>query len=403
MTRREKVLGLCVGGAVAVTALVYLVRWTVLEPFEAVKSGIRLEQQRTQILTVQLKTLQDAEQRWQALTRRTFAPASEPQVAQRRFREDLHRLVERHGLRDPKISAGSFVRYKDQSIGVPMTITASGTLNEVVGFLRDFYRREYLARIDKVRIAAEQNIIADLNNPRRESGGAGRGGRGGAAGAAGREPTIGPNGPELRLSVSAITLVLPRLAGLEHPVIEGAPEESERGRLAETDLAAYNVLFEKNLFMPYREKPAVAAAPTPTEPRPVAATPPAPPPRDPREGTEHIFLRATVALEGEPIAFVADDRQPTQKPTEYRLDQAVDDGKLMFIHPEGMVVRVQEADGVKDYFYRLGGNFRERQLLNPDEHPEVWDAYRQQPLSTGGGSEAGRADAARVSSGRDGC
>ncbi len=402
MTRREKVLGLCVGGAVAVTALVYLVRWTVLEPFEAVKSGIRLEQQRTQILTVQLKTLQDAEQRWQALTRRTFASASEPQVAQRRFREDLHRLVERHGLRDPKISAGSFVRYKDQSIGVPMTITATGTLNEVVGFLRDFYRREYLARIDKVRIAAEQNIIADLNNPRREGGGTGRGGRGGGAGAAGREPTLGPNGPELRLSVSAITLVLPRLAGLEHPVIEGAPEESERGRLAETDLAAYNVLFEKNLFLPYREKPA-AAAPTPAEPRPVAAAPAAPPPRDPREGTEHVFLRATVALEGEPIAYVTDDRQRTQKPTEYRLDQTVDDGKLMFIHPEGMVVRVQEADGAKDYFYRLGSSFRERQLLNPDEHPEVWDAYRQQPLSTGGQTGAGRADAGRVSSGRDGC
>lgn len=400
MTRREKVLGLCVGGAVAVTALVTLVRWTVLEPFETVQKNIRTEQQRTQVLTMQLRHMQDAERRWEALTRRTFAPASEPQVAQRRFREDLHRLVERHGLRDPKLSPGSFLRYRDQSIGVPLTITATGTLNEVVGFLRDFYRRDYLARADKVRIAAEQNIIAEINNPRRDSGGSGRGGRGGAAG---RDGAIGPNGPELRVTISAITLVLPTPPGLPHPVIEGLPEESERGRLAEADLTAYNVLFEKNPFLPYQEKPAprpvVEAQPKPTEPGPVVTKPPV----DPRAGVENLYLRATISLDGEPAAFVTDGRRPMDKPQQYHLDQPVDDGTVALIHPTGMVVRVVKEEGVRDYFYALGASFRERTELNPDEHPDVWDAFQQQRAWRGVETEAGAAGAGRVSSGRGEC
>lgn len=383
MTRREKVLAICVGGALGGLALAMIVRWTVVEPYKAIQKQITDEQKRQKDLRAELRNLQPVDAKWEELTSRTFS--ADPQEAQRRFREDMHMLLERHGLKSAKVSPGAFVRYKDESTGVPLTISASGSLKAIVGFLCDFYRRDYLARLDKVRISAEQAVIADVNSTRGRGGGA-RPGRGGAAR---REAATGPDGPELKLNVSAVALVLPQLPMMGHPVLPDEIPERERGRLAE-DLPAYKTIFERSLFVPYTPRVAAPPPAETTKPAHVAEVPPPPEPPKPDPDAQK-YVCGTTRLNGELIAYVLDEARRDQRPSEYRLDQPIHDGTLLLVVPEGIVVR---ANG-KDYFYPLGKKFAEREVLDADAHPEVWEAFQRAFLWPEGGP-GGRASGPRV-------
>ncbi len=378
MTRREKVLAMCLGGTLSGVAFFTLVNWAVIGPFKSVKQQIAAERERQRNLNEQLKRLTQVEREWQEKwTARTLA--ADPKEAQRRFREDMHRLLARHGLREPKVSPGTFVKYKNGSVGVPLTVSATGTLKEVLGYLCDFYRRDYLARLDKVRITADQSIVGEVNLPRRR--GLVRSTR--APALTKREASIGPDGPELKLTVSAITLVLPKLPGLEHPVMQEITE-LEDGRLLRKR-EEYNLILDKNLFMPYQEKPAAVAQDQPvTQPsRPaVPATRPLPPPVDPRPGADQQFVRGTVSLDGEQVAYVVDERQRDQPPRQYHLDEPIDDGTLILIHPQGLVVRVRQPDGrTVDYVYPLGASFRDREELDCEAHPEICEAMQREIIS----------------------
>lgn len=383
MTRREKVLAICVGGALGGLALAMIVRWTVVEPYKAIQKQITDEQKRQKDLRAELRNLQPVDAKWEELTSRTFS--ADPQEAQRRFREDMHMLLERHGLKSAKVSPGAFVRYKDESTGVPLTISASGSLKAIVGFLCDFYRRDYLARLDKVRISAEQAVIADVNSTRGRGGGA-RPGRGGAAR---REAATGPDGPELKLNVSAVALVLPQLPMMGHPVLPDEIPERERGRLAE-DLPAYKTIFERSLFVPYTPRVAATPPAETTKPAHVAEVPPSTEPPKPDPDAQK-YVCGTTRLNGELIAYVLDEARRDQRPSEYRLDQPIHDGTLLLVVPEGIVVR---ANG-KDYFYPLGKKFAEREVLDADAHPEVWEAFQRAFLWPEGGP-GGRASGPRV-------
>lgn len=384
MTRREKVLAICVGGALSGLALAMIVRWTAVEPYKAIQKQIGDEQKRQKDLRAELRNLQSVDAQWEKLTSRTFS--ADPQEAQRRFREDMHMLLERHGLKSAKVSPGAFVRYKDESTGVPLTISASGSLKAIVGFLCDFYRRDYLARLDKVRISAEQAVVADVNSTRGRGGGT-RPGRGGAAR---REAATGPDGPELKLNVSAVALVLPRLPMMGHPVLPDEIPELERGRLAE-DLPAYKTIFERSLFVPYTPRVAIKQPEPETktavvdEPR---ATIVEPPKSDP---DAQKYVCGTTRLNGELIAYVLDEAHRDQPLSEYRLDQPIHDGTLLLVVPEGIVVR---ANG-RDYFYPLGRKFAEREVLNADAHPEVWEAFQRAFLQPEAGP-VGRPSGPRV-------
>lgn len=372
MTRREKVLALCVGGALGGLALVTLVRWAVLTPFQNVRSQIADEHRRSRNLQTALRQADSVEAQWRELTARTLGV--DARDAQRRFQEDMQQLLERHGLRDAKVAPGAITPYKNGSRGIPFTISASGTLKEVVGFLCDFYCRDYLARLDKVRITADQAVISEVNTTRIRPGATARPGRTPPP-TSRREPTYGPDGPVLKVSVSAITLVLPELRDLEHAAADKVVE-LDGGRL-QRERAAYTAIFDRNLFMPHRETPRVASVPDqPTKPAPDTEQqpPPPPPPPPPPDGRDQIFVKATASLEGEPVAYVYDEQQRDQPPTKYFLDGPFDEGTLILIHPRGLVVRV----GTKDYFYPLGKSFVDREALSPIDHPEVWEALRQE-------------------------
>ena len=379
MTRREKVLAMCVGGTLGGLVMVMLVRWVVVSPFQAVKDEIAGEQARQQRLTKALRQLDRVEMDWQTLTARTFA--TDAKEAERRFREDMHQLLERHGLHDPKLSPGAPIKYKDGSMGVPLTINATGTLNKIVGFLCDFYRRGYLARLDKVRITADQNVISNINSPRARGGGV-RQGRphGGPAGRAAAE--IGPEGPELKINISAVTLVLPQVGRIPHQVLAEVVEDPS-GRLLR-ELGEYHYIFDKNLFLPYQPK-AVAAPVTPTttsapvEP-PKVVTPP-PVVVDPRPGVDQLFVRGSTRLNGEETVYVYDEKQKADPPKLFHVDDAFDDGKLIMILPQGLVVRVEKAGTPRaDYFYPLGKSFRDREDVTPETHPDIIRELEQEGL-----------------------
>ena len=140
----------------------------------------------------------------------------------------------------------------------------------------------------------------------------------------------------------------------------------------------YNTIVDKNLFAPYQPRIASTTVTPTTEPA-HPTTPVEPTVRpvvDPRAGADQKFVRSTVGLDGEPRAYVVDKQQLDQPPTAYRLDDPIDDGKLILIHPQGIVVR---SNG-KNYFYPLGSSFRDREELSAADRPEIWDALRREFL-----------------------
>ena len=390
MTRRERTLALCVAGALGAFGLYKAGRLVLWAPVEAQRAGLVREQARAVRLQNRLKEFERAELEWQTLTRRTLS--TDPTDAQRRFREDIQELLEVHGLRNPKVTPGNFAKRKNEFVDVPLTITASGTLKEIVGFLTDFYRRDYLARLDKVTLAADQSVVGNVNNPRRRPGGTRRGRNSGADAAAPAaevppaEPLYGPEGPLLRVNITAVTLVLPVIKGVPHPVMETIGPTADAGPLGH-ELAAYNQIVDRNLFKPWEAPRPVAPPPPPTTDVAVGPQPPPPPPTPPpanlRPNADKYKLVATTSLRGERMACVLDETVVERVEVKrFRLDEPVDDGTLVLVHPSGIVVRTVEGGHPTDFFYRLGTTFAERQQLDPVEHADVYEALEAELPST---------------------
>lgn len=390
MSRRERVLAMLMGGTILGLGAVWLVQRAVMDPIFALKEDIGAEQKRRAELNNDLLELRRVEKTWQALTEQTVA--TDPKQAQLLFRAKLHELMERHGLagdpdsQDAKISPGAFTQDKNDFVRVPMTINTRGTLKELVGFLRDFYRLDLLARIEKIDLNADQRVINEAISPDRGRN-RGRSNRRGRT-ARNDRTRVGPDGPELTIKITAATVVLPKVRGIEaKPTAEIAEREIE-------DPALYDPIFKDSLFKPY-EPPVVAVKPPdpePTkpapepdpEPEPVKPTPVAakPPPR--RANFDRVYLRGTSVLNGVPVAYVYDETKPTEPPEIFFHDDTLDYGTVLLIHPHGLVVRVDENGRDVDYFYPLGASFGEREPLTPAEHPQVWARLAEEFVGWGG-------------------
>jgi len=375
MTRREKVLALCVGGALGGMALVSVVKWTVIEPFRSVDKRIEKEREHQDKLQKELRSLRTVEKQWQDWTRRTLS--GDPYQARRQFRKDLDELLSLHGLEKPEVRDSVPKTDRNGLVSVAVSIDTRGTLKEIVGFLCDFYRPDYLGRLDKVHVSAEQRIINDINTPRGSRGGSKKKTPSRTA-----RSSYGADGPELDLDMTAVTLVLPKLKDIEHPVMEEIDRQGD-GRLRR-ERVAYNKIVDWNLLRPYEEKKAVVVKPVkPTNPvKPVDTKRTTPVVKvDPRKDADKQFLIGTTLLNGEHIAYILDERKRDQPPEQFGLDEPIDDGVLLLIHPRGLVIRVEEPNGrEKDYFYRLGRSFKEREALDPAVHPEIAAALKEEFL-----------------------
>jgi hypothetical protein len=371
MTRREKIMALCVAGVLGSFGLLNVLRWAVLAPFTAIENRIIDERGRRAKLDARLRDVADVEQKWAELTGRTLS--GDANAAEARFREDMRRLLDLHGLDEPKVSPGAHIRYKNGAFGVPLTISATGTLKEVAGFLSDVRARDYLVRLEKVRLTSDLSVITSVNNPRPAltSTRPSTGGRSAPRGRSGGG-SLGLEGPELKVSISAMTLVLPKLPGVAH----GEASDTKPTTKGWSESSVVAAVCKKNLFKPWQ----------PPEVRVATSQPKGPETHDvkvveivdPRKDADKLVVVGTVSLNDEPAALVRDDREKTQPVKEYYLDDEIDDGTLLLICPEGLVVEVQEGGAETKYFYPLGANFASREVLSPESHPEVWQELQRE-------------------------
>jgi hypothetical protein len=372
MTRREKMMALCVAGVLGSFGLLNVLRWAVVAPFKVIEGRISDERGRRAKLDARLRDVADVEQKWAELTGRTLS--GDANAAEARFREDMRRLLDLHGLDEPKVSPGAHIRYKNGAFGVPLTISATGTLKEVAGFLSDVRARDYLVRLEKVRLTSDLSVITSINNPRpvptstRPSTGGRPAPRGRSGGG-----SLGLEGPELKLSISAMTLVLPKLPGVTHGEASDTRPTTKRG----SESSVVQRVCDNNLFKPWQPPPAVVVN-VPTTRETPATKPTTTVVVDPRRDADKLVVVGTVSLNDEPAALVRDDREKTQPVKEYYLDDEIDDGTLLLICPEGLVVEVQEGGGETKYFYPLGANFASREVLSPESHPEVWQELQRE-------------------------
>jgi Tfp pilus assembly protein PilO len=360
MTQQEKVLAGCLVGVIAVAGGYTLVKSKIIAPRVRLKQEIKQETERLGMLETRLASAPKKISAWQAHTRQTLH--TDWPVAHATFREDVEDLLKRNGLTEG-LTFNQLPERPDKKgaregfVELPLSVNVKGELDNLVNFLKDLYQRPYLVRIEKLHLGAE---LSGRSKGRKGRGGGGE--------------------PKLSISMTLSTLVLPKLEDVGHPTIDLEAMNSPDGdvvlastaRLSE-DPDAYNEIARTNIFDIY-EPPQVAVKPP--EPKPAkperGPEPPRPPPPPPRPD---LVLLGVGRLDDGPVAYVVNADDPTEPPEAYSLNAEVDDGRLVLIVPEGIVVRVS-AEGVrgrpaKTYFYPLGANFKEREEVDPVQHPEV--------------------------------
>lgn len=372
MVQREKILAGAMAGAIGLFGAFQLIQTQIVAPRATQIETLQRERLRQSRLENILAGAPATLERWHALTRRTLSAS--PDEAHKLFYKHVAELIAASGLREATnakvISQGQPLRFKERTrrgfVELPLSVAVEGELPQVVEFLRRVYELPYLVRVGSL------NISRDASEP---PGGERRNRR------SGRSET------RLNVTMKLSTLVLPRLPNVEHPTYDPAlPPDSQPAELpplARRDPDAYEEIARRNLFQLYVEpvREVVRSEPAHNDKPPPQAPPPPPP--DPRRGTDNLYLTATVSLDGEPIAYVIDQSRREEEPRKYRLNDPIDDGRLVLIHPTGIVVESPNpppgepaADENRPdqrylYFYPFRKSFRERELLRPDENTEI--------------------------------
>ena len=368
MNQRERVLASCVAGVIVAYGGFTLVKSQVYEPGKELAADIQEELACREELQVRLNGAAKTIQAWQRQTGQTLD--GEWFAAHQTFREDVSLLLKRNNLtEDLKINKYREHIDKDGSregfVELPLSVRVNGKLGDLGNFLKDFFQRPYVVRLDKLELTAEQTSKSKKR----------RGGR--------TEPKLG-------ISMTLSTLVLPNVKGVDHPMFDLAafnnPDPDVElvmvtpRRLWQEQMDRYGEIVEKDPFTNY-EPPSPPPPPPPVtqkEPQQEKTDdppPPPPPPLDPRPKAHKLVLNGVGWLDDGPIAYVTNTDAPGDPPDGYRLNDNVDDGRLVLILPEGIAVRVTPKGAsrqpAKDYFYPLGGTFRDREEINPSEHPSI--------------------------------
>lgn len=369
MNQREKVLAGCLVGAVVIAGGYTVVKSRVYQPGLRLKADIKDEIARRDELQVRLQGIDKTVGAWTGQTGRTLGV--EWFAAQRTFREDVEVLLRRNGLTEglttsPLGESRDSKGPREGFVELPLSVGVKGRLADLVNFLRDYYQRPYLVRVDKLYLSAEMGRATSKKRtgPRPE--------------------------PKLTIKMTLSTLVLPEVENVDHPTINlAAVDDPDSGvefvssvRLREEDPVAYNEIAQVNFFKIYEPPAPVvrkAVEREPVETKPVEKEPVVQ--VDPRRDAHKFVLSGVGQLAEGPVAYVINTDKSTEPPTEYRLNDQVDGGKLVLVVPEGMVVRVLPAGkeprtSPKNYFYPLGTTFKNREEVNPSEHPDITRVLR---------------------------
>ncbi|WP_320046858.1 GspMb/PilO family protein [uncultured Ilyobacter sp.] len=374
MNQRERVLSSVVVAVIVGYGGYVLVKTQLYDPREVLKESIRAERQNIEKLELRLGGADERVDEWRERTRATLG--TDVTAAHAAFREDVALLLDRN-----KLTQGRRIAQRKESrekkgpredfVELPLAVNVEGTLADLDNFLEDLAQRPYFVRVDKLELRAEH---------RKASGG--RRGRDASA----------DTEPQLAISLTLSTLLLPETKNVAHPTMDlealNSPADPQTGepvlayaeRLQEPDLTAYDEVAKVNLFKLFVE-PKKVVVKTPDPPKEDKKDPPpvvkntAPPP-DPRRNAHKFVLEGVGVLDDGPIAYVINTDEPTSFPDTYRLNDEVDDGRLVLIVPDGIVVRVAASAGrhrepAKNYFYKLGDTFKQRVEVNPSEHAEI--------------------------------
>lgn len=376
MNQREKVLAGCLVGTLVGFGGYRVVKSWVIEPGRQLVKDIADERGRKDRLEVQLNSVDKIVSAWRAQTAQTLDV--EVFEADQVFRKDVDELLKRNKLMAEKSSIGqSKVHVEKKGVRegfgeVSLSVTATGTLADLVNFLKDFYQRPYLVRVDKLSLSADKSSRSRSRSRSRLS--------------TRRRP--GPSAePRLTIMMTLTTLVLPKVEDIDHPTIDlAAFDDPEREveltiapRLHEEDPVTYNEIASVNIFKIYEPPPppppiVVKEPDKPKVSQPAVKTQDLPR-VDPRRDAHKFVVNGVGRLPDGPVAYVVNSDDATQPPTPYRLNDDVDDGKVVLIVPEGMVVRLSpegaRREPPKNYFYALGLTFKDRKEVNPADHPDI--------------------------------
>lgn len=355
MTLRERNLAIGVVGAIVVFGGIGLVRSAIIAPRARLQSELAAERARADDQEKRSLLPATTFAAWEAQTRRTLG--LEGDKVSGAFRDDVSELLVKHKLtkdltispRDPRTVQKS-IRKGFSEVGLQVSV--KGTLDNLVGFLHEFYQRPYQKRVSRMSVSVEGGSATATSSDAQKSAKAG--GKGAAS--------SGKSEPTLNISLTLTTLMLPRNENrawteLGHPVFDPKQPGDARPDTLALELAGYQVISKVNPFKMYAPPPAGPIAKVPdTQPR-IEPDHPKPPARP-----NHHVLVYTASLNGMPIAYVDESGKKTETPVAKHLNEKVDDGTLVLVHPQGMVVRAHPHGGgdPKFYFYPLGASFKER-------------------------------------------
>lgn len=367
MTGSKKLLGIALGSVVGLYFGVTLIDAVYLGPRRTLVQDVEKEKNRSDSLTAELKKGEAVKADWQTQTSRTLAMAGGRDAAHKQFRDEIARLLKDHHLSEghtlsPQQASESKKDSRKGFVELPVTITTEGSLPHITEFLEAVQNLPYYVNVDKVVLspnAAEQNLSGASSAPKGK-----KPGRGG-----------GLDGPSIKVQMTLTTLCLPKVGDAAHTLYD--PKKPDQPpALKPRDDAKYAAITANNLFRPY-EPPVpevIKKIDTPTT-VPTIAKVDNPPPAKP----DSRVLIGTPSLNGEPIAYLQGDDKG-KEPEAVHLNGTISDsghGKLVLIHPLGIVVRVKQPTdpNPKNYFVALGKKMSEREELTPGGQPDVYAMF----------------------------
>ena len=364
MTGNEKKLLAILGGSVGIYFAYLTLDSLHLTPRRQLRERVTQEEARFERLLEDMGKSKATQADWTLQTQRTLSTKRDD--AQLVFRDQIAKLIEKHQLESGHTLTPQQQREikKDSRKGfveLPIQVNLEGKLAAITAFIEDIQKLPYYVSVEKLVLnasAAEQGLAGSAAS--RDKKGA-------------RPGATSKDGPTLRAEMRLTTLVLPKIGDATHVVCDLNKEDNSPALKPRDESASYATVAATNVFRPYADPPPPPPPPPPPVERGTDKPPPpapAPAPRDSR------VLVGTPSLNGEPVAFVRDDDK-SKPPTELRLNEAVSDngkGKLVLVHPKGIVIRVSEQNpaAAKNYFVALGQKLSEREELTPKSHPEVY-------------------------------
>ncbi len=235
MNPRERLIVIAIGGLVGLWAAYKTVDWLLVSPVRS--ANVEIERRREEYAAAKKtrERLPEIAKEWQGVARRTYS--FDTRDAQNVFQAEIKALAAKHQLRNVNVTPLTPGKLPKSDIAtVSVRVTAEGTIDQVSGFLVDFYRMPVLCNIKKLRLA-----------PTKTLGG----------------------GEELRISELLVeTLVVPQLANVVDAVavkLRGTttmpsdpremPSSLRRGLPSDAD---YMLLAKRNVFKAYEPPPQFA-------------------------------------------------------------------------------------------------------------------------------------------------